>query len=44
MPYEYEKAKYDLDLPSLANMTKKALEVLMQANEGFFLLVRKHVR
>ncbi|KAA0199801.1 hypothetical protein HAZT_HAZT002585 [Hyalella azteca] len=39
VPYEHEKVLQSLDLPTLAQMTRKAIEVLQQGDKGFFLLV-----
>lgn len=39
MPYEHEKRDKHLDIPTLAEMTKKAIEVLSKGEEGYFLLV-----
>lgn len=41
MPYEHEKKSLDLDVPTLAEMTEKAIEILSAQNNGFFLLVRQ---
>ncbi|KAF2356190.1 Alkaline phosphatase [Trinorchestia longiramus] len=39
LPYEFEKREKSLDVPTLADMTKKAIEVLRRGDDGFFLLV-----
>lgn len=39
LPYEYEKIEKNLDVPTLAEMTKAALEILERGSEGYFLLV-----
>lgn len=39
LPYEHEKRQQHLDIPTLAEMTKEAINVLAKGEEGFFLLV-----
>ncbi|XP_047482851.1 alkaline phosphatase-like [Penaeus chinensis] len=39
MPYEHEKKSLGLDVPTLAEMTEKAIEILSSQDNGFFLLV-----
>ncbi|CAL4060514.1 unnamed protein product, partial [Meganyctiphanes norvegica] len=39
MPYEYKKRTHHLDLPSLPEMTEKAIKLLNQGENGFFLMV-----
>lgn len=39
MPYEHVKIEKGLDVPTLAEMTKKAIEILSRGPKGYFLLV-----
>lgn len=39
MPYEHHKLEHNLDLPTLAEMTTAAIQILQQEQEGYFLLV-----
>ncbi|XP_069993382.1 alkaline phosphatase-like isoform X1 [Penaeus vannamei] len=39
VPYEHEKKSLNLDVPTLAEMTEKAIEILSAGDNGFFLLV-----
>lgn len=39
VPYEHEKREKNLDIPTLAEMTKKAIEILREGENGYFLLV-----
>nr|XP_053626772.1 LOW QUALITY PROTEIN: alkaline phosphatase 4-like [Cherax quadricarinatus] len=39
MPYEYEKREKKLDVPTLEDMTRAAIEILQQEPQGYFLLV-----
>lgn len=39
MKYEHERDKSDKGMPSLAEMTEKAIEVLLHSNKGFVLVV-----
>lgn len=41
MPYEHEKKNLGLDVPTLAQMTEKAINILSAGDKGFFLLVRQ---
>ena len=43
VPYEYAKREQNLDIPTLSDMTSRAIEVLQQGEEGFFLLVSKFI-
>lgn len=42
VPYEHEKREKKLDIPTLAEMTKKAIEILSKGEKGYFLLVSLH--
>ncbi|XP_042237829.1 alkaline phosphatase-like [Homarus americanus] len=39
LPYEFEKIQKKLDVPTLAEMTETAINILKQEPKGFFLLV-----
>lgn len=39
MQYEYQREKGPSGEPSLAEMTKKAIEILQKNDKGYFLLV-----